>query len=1006
MFFFQDIISALSAFWSRQGCAIVTPYDLEKGAGTSNPMTLLKALGPEPFSAAYIEPCRRPKDSRYAKNPNRLQHYFQYQVILKPSPDDIVDLYLASLDAIGIRRTEHDIRFVHDDWENPTLGAWGLGWEIWLDGMEVSQFTFFQAVAGIPLTSIVGEITYGTERLAMCLQGVDSFFSLQWNERVSYKDLYYHEEEQWSAYNFEHQDSSMWMRHFQDYIRESKRLVTIHLSVPAYDFVVKASHAFNMLDAKGVISVSERASYIAEIRATAQEVAEEYLNFRESLGFPMRAPSVVSPLPTAPLLPQEPSKEATRFVLEIGMEELPASFVPIGIRELTKHLEKLLTTLKLSYDSLQCFGSPRRLAAIVEGLATRRAATHSQRRGPLEELMWDAQGDLTEIGLGFLRSIGIPPCSRQEVESGAIPSLTISSVKERRYVMASLLSSPALSSQLLQQSLPTLILSLEFPKSMRWGDHKMSFARPIRWIVALLGEDTVSFPVEHITSGRTTYGHRQRDPRWIDIPSAQQYEETLLKAFVVVDQKKRRQSILSQLSEAEKQLGVTAAHKERVISELVNLSEWPEITVAQFPKELLDAPKEVLISEMVEHQKYLPLLDASGSLCNQFAFAADMPPSAIIRQGNVKVLSARLSDGSFLWKEDVKIPLAMLREKLRTIIYQRDLGSVWDKTERLETLTRSLHAYFPLADLDFSLEAARLSKADLASLVVGEFPSLQGVIGELLATSQGIAHPIAQAIREHWLPVQEEGAIPESEEGALLALADKFDTLSGFFSVGLKPTSSGDPYALRRQAIGIARIVLHKCIHLSMREVFAKTLHLFHIQDTANNIHGLAHELEAFVVSRAKALFIDQGFRKEHIEAVFARQSEDLYDAFLRLQAIKKLHQEHEAFSHFLEVLRRCHGQVDIQQHLSLCREKLSAPAEQRLFSELFAAEEKGGKFAKGHDWEGFLSALLRLRDPIDRLFNEVKVLDDDLQTRENRLLLLQRIILLSDIFVDVRKLF
>jgi glycyl-tRNA synthetase len=1002
VFFFQDIISALSSFWARQGCAIVTPYDLEKGAGTSNPMTLLKALGPEPFSAAYIEPCRRPKDSRYAQNPNRMQHYFQYQVILKPSPDNIVDLYLASLDAIGLRRNEHDIRFVHDDWENPTLGAWGLGWEIWLDGMEVSQFTFFQAVAGIPLSSIVGEITYGTERLAMCLQGVDSFFSLRWNEQLTYKDLFYHEEVQWSAYNFEEQDSSMWMRHFDDYTKEAKHLVKAHLPIPAYDFVVKASHAFNMLDAKGVISVSERASYISMIRAIAQEVAEEYLRFRESIGFPMQVhyqEPLPLPSPSAPI----PKDQESRFVLEIGMEELPSGFVNAGIRELSKKFEKLLASLELSYSSMTCYGSPRRLAVVVDKLVTRRPATSSQKRGPLVELMWDHSGVLTEVGQGFLRTVGIPACRREDVAAGKVPALTIVTIKDRQYIMASLQTASVLTAELLQKSIPALITSLEFPKTMRWGNHKMCFARPIRWILALLGEDIVPFTLEHIASGRQTYGHRQRAPESRDVASAQQYENTLLHAFVQVDQEKRRQKIVSQLQEIETAHNVTAVHKERVVSELVYLSEWPEVTTAQFSKTLLSAPKEVLISEMVEHQKYLPLVDSSSDLCNSFAFVADVPPSDIVRQGNVKVLSARLSDGSFLWKEDVKVPLSSLREKLRTIIFQRDLGSIWDKTERLATLTRSLHAYFPTADIQFALEAAQLSKADLASLVVGEFPTLQGVIGSLLATSQGLAQPIAQAIKEHWLPTQEEGPLPESPEGALLALADKFDTLTGFFAVGLRPTSSGDPYALRRQAIGISRIILHRSIHLSLRELFAKTLHLF---ETHQHNTALVQELESFVVSRAKILLADQGFRKEHIEAVFAKQSEDIFDASLRLQALKTLHQEQQTFAFFLEVLRRCYGQVDNKKQFVLHKDKLVAPSEKALFSELEAAEEHIHQFREKHDWEQVLRALIRLREPIDKLFLEVKVLDDDPQVQSNRLHLLQRIILLSESFVDVKKLF
>jgi glycyl-tRNA synthetase alpha chain len=284
---FQDLILRLQNFWSERGCALLQPYDLEVGAGTSHTATFLRAIGPEPWRAAYVQPSRRPRDGRYGENPNRLQHYYQFQVVLKPSPPDILDTYLASLAAIGIDPKAHDVRFVEDDWENPTLGAWGLGWEVWLDGMEITQFTYFQQVGGLDCKPIMGEITYGLERLAMYLQGVENVYDLAWTAGLKYRDVYHQNEVEQSVYNFEQSNAGMLFEHFGHYESEAKRLMESHLALPAYEMVLKAAHCFNLLDARGAISVTERAGYIGRIRAVSRAVAHAYYESRERLGFPM-----------------------------------------------------------------------------------------------------------------------------------------------------------------------------------------------------------------------------------------------------------------------------------------------------------------------------------------------------------------------------------------------------------------------------------------------------------------------------------------------------------------------------------------------------------------------------------------------------------------------------------------------------------------------------------------------------------------------------------------------
>ncbi len=285
--YFQEVILALQKFWARKGCTLIQPYDIEVGAGTFHPATLLKVLGPEPWNAAYVQPSRRPTDGRYGENPNRLQHYYQFQVILKPSPLDVQKQYLQSLKVLGIDSLDHDIRFVEDDWESPTLGASGLGWEVWLDGMEITQFTYFQLAGSIELSPVSVELTYGLERISMYLQGVDNVFDLKWNDKIFYGDIHHQQEVEQSTYNFEKADVDMLLGLFNKYENEAKQMINSPLILPAYEYCLKCSHTFNILDARGAISVTERTGYIARIRNIARACAEEYLNQRKAMGFPL-----------------------------------------------------------------------------------------------------------------------------------------------------------------------------------------------------------------------------------------------------------------------------------------------------------------------------------------------------------------------------------------------------------------------------------------------------------------------------------------------------------------------------------------------------------------------------------------------------------------------------------------------------------------------------------------------------------------------------------------------
>lgn len=1013
---FQSIVSKLSRFWEEQGALLFTPYDVEKGAGTSNPATFLRALGPEPFNVAYIEPCRRPKDGRYGTNPNRLQNYYQYQVILKPSPDNIIELYLKSLEAVGFDLSKHDIRFVHDDWENPSLGAWGLGWEVWIDGMECTQFTYFQAVGGIPLFPITGEITYGIERLAMYLQNVSSIFEIQWNEKITYGQLYKQNEIEWSHYNFEEADTTLWMNQFRGFQEEAKRLIAKSLPIPAYDFVIKASHAFNMLDARGVISVTERAAYIADIRELARLVAEGYLASRERAGYPLLGPlqTIHESAPIHSKAFAGTIKPQT-FLLEIGCEELPATFVEIGRKGLELVFGQFLAKEELSYTSIRSYATPRRLAIVVEGLAPTKPGRVIEKKGPSITAAFSETGELSQAGLGFIKSLGNGIISQQSPSSithAAVLNGLVEGIRiEKGYLIGTYTTQEKITADLLEDALPQLILKVEFPKRMKWGAYEITFARPIRWIVALFGDKKLQLTVGPIAADQISYGHRQLAPQPFRIAHADEYLSSLRARFVEVDQNARKASILSSLSKLE----AAVLYKDRVLEEVVNLCEWPKITIGSYDPSFLRAPKEILALEMVEHQKYFPLADSSGNLLPEFVITANNTPSETIRQGNQRVLSARLSDGLFLWNEDCKTPLQAYADKTAQILYFKGLGTVADKVTRIKNALSSYPLLFP--GLPFEMEVlqqvASLIKADLTTQVVGEFPELQGTIGKHLAAFQGYSQRVALAIEEHWFPRSETASVATSTEGALLAIADKLDTLVGFFGLGKKPSSSQDPFALRRQAIGILRTLLHHRWSVSISKLVDSAIATMpdaikHLKDVEIN---LKDELIEFFVQRMRSYFIDFGFDKEEVEAVLSKEKDNPVDILARLEAIKSFRLEHkELFAQLLEVFKRSYGQLSTPEAkecaISPNDTLLMLQEEKALLTAYSMVLPHATQAFESQNYAAFLMEVAKLQPALAALFNNVKILTDDKAVRAARLSLLERIMGQFDRIADVRLLY
>lgn len=963
----QELIFRLTKFWEKKGCVIHQGHDLEVGAGTFNPATFLRCLGKEPYNTAYVEPSRRPSDGRFGENPNRLQLFHQFQVILKPSPEKVQEFYLESLRAIGFDLSEHDIRFVHDDWESPTLGAWGLGWEVWCDGMEVTQFTYFQGMASLPLNPICAEITYGLERLCMFVQNVDSIFDIQWNETLTLGDISKQSEIEWSTYNFTEASTEMWQKHFQDYEKEAKRLIACHLPLPAYDFVLKASHAFNILDARGVISVTERTGYIGRIRELSRLIAMEYLVSREKLGFPLAKEEKLSIKEVKKPSTQFDAEKRRDFLLEIGSEELPATFVPIGQRNLQRDINKLFESQGIAFDRIVAYGSPRRIAVKVEGLKEGNSPQTVEKRGPPLSLAKDASGNWTAQGEGFLKSLGENPKTRVETIKGV------------DYLFAMVNIPGKSTAEILAEALPHLIANLDFPKKMRWGSLDIAYARPIHWIIALFGDEVIPFVYGETLSGNFTFGHAQRDPQKITLQTPDDYLPLLKKHFVLADPEERKQSILAQLEP------IKALDVDRVLPQVLYLTEWPEVMIGTFDPAFLQIPKEVLISEMIEHQKYFPVGDASG-LRNEFVITCDNTPSPLIRAGNQKVLSARLSDGAFLYEQDLKMPLESFNQKLSQVVFQQDLGSMLDKVMRIVSIAQIVNEELGIGDQKKIERATLLCKADLASSLVKEFPELQGTIGKYYALAQKEELEVATALEEHWMPKSEGGKLPQTATGIVVCLADKIDNLLAYYSVNLKPTSSSDPYSLRRQTIGILKILIEGNYSLDLHKLLVRSSSVFPSFDPK-----LIEEILKFITARAKGVFEEMGFAKDEIDASLRALCTNPYDQLCQVKALHAFRKT-GAFAPLFEVYKRAKGQLDRPVSTLFNPLLATEPSEQHLLLSLEIVSAQWAALLGEKDYTAAYALLAQLQPPLADLFDNVKILADDPTLRDNRLALLQKV--------------
>jgi len=995
---FQSIIFKLQKYWHEQGCLIWQPYHTEVGAGTMNPATFLRSLGPEPWNVAYVEPSIRPDDGRYGENPNRFYQHTQFQVILKPDRGNSQELYLGSLEAIGIDPQKHDIRFVEDNWAQPAISAWGLGWEVWLDGLEITQFTYFQQVGGISLDPIAVELTYGLERIAMALQGVRDFKDIQWNQHIKYGDVLLQNEQETSKYAFELADVERLRQMFDLYEAEAQVALENFQVLPAHDYVLKCSHTFNILDTRGAIGVTERQGYFRRMRALARSVAQVYVEQRQRLEYPFLdnesigaaesgSEGAMFSSASAPM----PVSNPAPLLIEIGTEELPAGDLEDALAQFKASVPAMLDELRLGHGEVRILGTPRRLVIYIEDLAPTQFDQDDLIKGPPASRAFDSSGTPTKAAEGFARSKGV-----------AVSELEVREFDGGEYVAVVVRQKGRATSEVLLEKLPELIAGISFGKSMRWNFTNVAFSRPIRWLLALFGESVLPFKYAGLTADKLTRGLRFIEPLEISVNSPREYFAAIGKQGIILDPEARKATVEEQINSIAFDAGGEIHPDPDLLMEVTHLVEAPTALRGDFNPRHLELPREVLIAVMKKHQRYFPI-QRGDELLPHFVIVANKPAGtslAAIKLGNEDVVRARFADAAYFVKEDLKKPLEDFVPALEKLTFQTDLGSMLDKTQRIGHLVGVLSPMLNLTPEETftAARAAKLCKADLATQMVVDMTSLQGVIGRDYALAAGEPPVIANAIFEHYLPRSAGDTAPKGKPGLVVGLADRLDSLVGLFAAGLAPTGNKDPFAQRRAALGLVGNLITWNLNFDLRPA---------LEAAAENIPlevspGSQIECLNFIIERLRNVLLDQGYRYDIVDAVVAGQG---YNPAKAAQAANELTVwvAREDWDVILPAYSRC---VRITRPLDKQFEVDSNAFEEPATKALFAALEKAETTDRSSDSvDDFLNAFLPMIPIIDKFFDEVLVMAEDKQIRENRLGLLQRIAALTDGVVDMSKL-
>ena len=997
---FQDAILRLQQYWSSRGCALWLPHNTEVGAGTMNPATFLRALGPEPWSVCYPEPSIRPDDSRYGDNPNRVQRHTQFQVILKPDPGNAQELYLGSLEALGIDTRAHDLRFVEDNWESPVLGAWGLGWEVWLDGMEVTQFTYFQQCGSLKVSPTAVEITYGLERILMSLQGVDHFKDIRYNDTMTYGEMLLQNEYEMSVFNMEKADVAGWQRRFDLADEEANRMLDARLPLPAFDQLLKASHAFNILDARGAVGVTERQKLFASMRKLARESAVLWVARREELGFPLgewEPEPIAAPVESA----NPPPAAAADFFVELGTEELPAADVASCAAQMKRAIVKCLDDAGLARDDVFVGATPRRTVVRVSGLAAAQESKEERARGPPASRAFEEDGTTpTKAALGFAKKNGVDPADLEN---------------DGEYVWANAKTAGRSATEVLGEALPGIIGGLNFPKTMRWNGAE-TFSRPVRWLVAMHGDHHVPFVAAGVPSGTTTRLLRNSATPVAEVSDASHHADLLAADRIEIDVEKRRDAIWSAaIALADGVNGVvppSSGEPGGLIDEVVNLVESPKLILGDFDPAFLALPKEVLVMVMRKHQRYFPVEDASsGELLPHFITAAngDVDEDAV-RVGNESVLTARYQDARFFYEADTKRTLAAFKPELEGITFQTELGTMLEKTARVEKLAPALAKTLGFSDADAKVaaEAASLAKADLATQLVTEFTSLAGVMGKHYAKREGLGDALCEAIFEAALPRSAGDSLPRTNPGVAVAVADRLDTLVGLFAVVGAPKATADPFGLRRAAYGAVQTLVAADARCDVRAALAEAAKGQPVEVEESAID----ECLEYVTRRLEQFLVDGGCGVEAVRAALAERGNDPAACAATAKALdEEVKKEGGAGSDALKaamtVLARPTKLVrgkDLPEDLEVKRESLVEPAEVALFDAYVAAAAAVGDASEATVGD-LLGAAATLVEPSEKFFDEVFVMAEDPELRRNRLALMNAVASLPKGVVDFAEL-
>lgn len=1013
---FQSMILALHHYWDEQGCLIWHPYYSQVGAGTMNPATFLRVLGPEPFNVGYVEPSVRPDDGRYGENPNRLQMFYQYQVILKPDPGNPQELYLKSLEAVGIDPSKHDIRFVEDNWESPALGAWGLGWEVWLDGLEITQFTYFQQAGQLELKPVSVEITYGLDRIAAPLQGVNNFKDIQWNQDRTFGDMNFKNEQEQSQYYFEVADVDRMLKIYNLHQEEIEAALEQNLVMPAYDNLLKLSHLFNVLDTRGAIGVTERQAYFRQMRGLARKVADLYVEQRQHLEFPWVDEGVEIDMGTKPKKQKAkapklsaPDKKAD-FLLEIGTEELPPDDLDVYLGQLAENIPTLLEKNHLEHGEVKVFGTPRRLVVHVADLAAEQPDRDEIHRGPPADRAFSADGEPTKAAEGFAKGKG--------VEVGA---LEVQEIDGGEYVVVQVSEKGRPAVEVLYEALADLIAGLKVDKTMRWNSSNVTFSRPIRWLAAMHGTHMIPFEYAELTGGMTTRGLRFSDAEEFSVKDAKDYFAQIEKQGIILDVMERKAAIQKQVAEIAKKVKGKVADDPALLAEVTHLVEAPTALIGNFDEEHLKLPREVLVSVMKKHQRYFPvysgddLLPYFVTVRNGGAQHLD-----IVAKGNEAVVRARFADADFFVSEDLKKPLKAYVDDLDTLTFQKDLGSMLEKTQRVTGLVKDVAGQLGLdeAELKAALRGAELCKADLVTSMVVEMTSLQGVIGQQYAEQSGEPADAALAIFEHYLPRSSGDIAPSAKPGLTVGLADRLDSLAGLFAAGLAPTGTKDPFALRRAALGLVQNLIAWDVDFDVRAGLETAVNSLPIEAGADTVEASLN----FIVGRMQNLFLEDGLRHDIVSAVLAEQGhnpagakrgvdqltewvgredwENILDSYARCVRITRKSDLDPIGEKFSAAMPDIFTSDDSNEKLFTVDEiSLEEDEEKALYSALQKAEKVDRAVGSVDD---LLNAFMPMMDAVTAFFDNVMVMVEDEKVKNNRLGMLQRIAALADGVADL----